>query len=221
MKNQSLCGLKNFGSSCWLNSSIQCFLSSEICSSYFINNDIKKYLNGDTIISIQLIKLLIGMAEENCIISPLSLFKSIIISANKNGYIFNFAQQNDAQEFLLFFIDSLHEEVKHRVNITVSGKILNNSDKVAYDAMNYGKIILKIVIPKVIDIFYGQLVTHTNVIDKDINSYSYSPIYAYSVFLILIMKKRIYLNHLIYSVSHRYWMVIINGNMRRIINYIV
>ena len=46
-------------------------------------------------------RLINGVYEENCIITPLSFFKSVIISANKNNYMFNFNRQNDVQEFLM------------------------------------------------------------------------------------------------------------------------
>lgn len=181
MSNNGLCGLKNFGNSCWLNASLQCIIASEHVSNFFLSDYIKKYLDKNDILSIQYIKLLMGIQNENCIISPLSLFKAIIISANKNGYVFNFAHQNDAQEFLLFFIDTLHEEIKHKVNITVSGKIVNEIDKMAFDAMNYWKDYFKNNYSKIIDIFYGQLVTKTKVIDKDIQSFSYAPICIFSL----------------------------------------
>ena len=59
MSNNGLCGLKNFGNSCWLNSSIQCIIASKYVSNFFLGENIKKYLEKNDILSIQYIKLLI------------------------------------------------------------------------------------------------------------------------------------------------------------------
>ena len=130
MEHIGLCGFKNFGNTCWLNASIQCLLKTEPMIHYFLNRNF-----NNTILSKEWLRLIHGTIDDDCIITPLSFFKSIIISSNKNGYMFNFSRQNDVQEFLVFFIDSIHEELKHKVNITITGKIVNNLDKMAFEAM--------------------------------------------------------------------------------------
>ena len=148
MNNIGLCGFKNFGNTCWLNASIQCLLKSEPMIKYFLNLQ-----NQNTILSSEWKRLIEGTIDDDCIITPLSFFKAIIISANKNGYIFNFHRQNDVQEFLVFFIDSLHEELKHKVNISISGKIVNDLDKMAFDAMKQWKNYFKNQYSDIIEIF--------------------------------------------------------------------
>jgi ubiquitin carboxyl-terminal hydrolase 8 len=174
-----LCGLTNFGNTCWLNAAIQCLLKTIPLSNY-INNEYSNKINN-TLLASEWLKLLNGIKDENCIITPLSLFKSIIISSNKNGYMFNFNRQNDVQEFLLFFIDSLHEEVKKKVNITISGKIMNPLDKMAFDAMKEWKQYFKNNYSQIIEIFYGQLVSKIKVVDEEIYSYTYSPVCFFSL----------------------------------------
>ena len=175
MQHIGLCGFKNFGNTCWLNASIQCLLKTEPMITYFLSNDF------NSILSKEWLRLIHGTIEDDCIITPLSFFKSIIISANKNGYMFNFSRQNDVQEFLVFFIDSIHEELKHKVNITITGKIVNNHDKMAFEAMKQWKDYFKNQYSTIIEIFYGQLCSHIKVIDNDINSYNYSPICTFSL----------------------------------------
>ena len=181
MSETELCGLKNFNNTCWLNSSIQCFLKCDVLTNFFYSKKIRELFSKNTLLSLQWLRLVNSIKEENCIISPLSFLKAVIITANKNGYMFDFNRQNDTQEFILFFIDSLHEELKHKVNINITGKIITDLDKMAYDAMKYWKDYFKDNYSEIINIFYGQLVTHTKVIDEDINSYSYSPICVYSL----------------------------------------
>lgn len=181
-KHLGLCGIKNFGNTCWLNSSIQCLIKTNLMNEFFINLDKKRYLSNDTILSKEWIRLINGYYEENCIISPLSFFKSIIKSASTNGYIFDFFRQNDVHEFITFFIDSLHEELKHKVSITISGNIKNELDKMAFNAMKDWKIYFKNNYSKIIDIFYGQLVSQIKVINNEqIKSYSYNPINIFSL----------------------------------------
>lgn len=174
--NLGLCGFKNFGNTCWLNSSIQCLLKT-IPMTKTIYKDIK----NDSLLTKEWVRLVNGVYEENCIITPLSFLKAIIVTSNKHGYMFNFNRQNDVQEFLVFFIDTMHEELKRKVNITISGKIVNDLDKMAYDAMKEWKNYFKNNYSSIIEIFYGQLVSHIKVIDKDINSYTYSPICSFSL----------------------------------------
>ena len=179
MNNQKgLCGIINFGNTCWLNTSIQCLLKSEL----LINNSSDKYINNNTILCNEWNKLVKGIYEDNCIISPKSFFKTIIKSSNDNGYIFNFFNQNDIHEFLNFFIDSMHEEIKHKVDITITGKIKNNLDKMAYEAMKQWKSHFKNNYSSIINLFYGQLVSHIYAVkDNSIHSYNYSPICIFSI----------------------------------------
>ena len=174
--NLGLCGFKNFGNTCWLNSSIQCLLKS-----IPMKQNIYKDINHNSLLTKEWVRLVNGVYEENCIITPLSFFKSIIVSSKKHGYMFNFNRQNDVQEFLVFFIDTMHEELKRKVNITISGKIVNDLDKMAYEAMKEWKNYFKNNYSSIIDIFYGQLVSHIKVIDEDIHSYTYSPICTFSL----------------------------------------
>ena len=177
-----LCGLQNYGNTCWLNSSIQCLIKTKLMNHFFCNLNKNKYLNNDTILSIEWVRLTKGINEDSCIISPLSFLKSIIKSAEKNKYIFDFSRQNDVHEFITFFIDSLHEELKRKVTINITGEIKNNLDKMAFEAMKYWKKYFKNNYSEIIDMFYGQLVSQIMVIENvNIKSYSYNPINIFSL----------------------------------------
>jgi ubiquitin C-terminal hydrolase len=162
--NLGLCGFKNFGNTCWLNSSIQCLLKT-----IPMRQNIYKDINHNSLLTKEWVRLVNGVYEENCIITPLSFLKGIIVTSNKHGYMFNFNRQNDVQEFLVFFIDTMHEELKRKVNITITGKIINDLDKMAYDAMKEWKNYFKNNYSSIIELFYGQLVSHIKAIDEDIN----------------------------------------------------
>ena len=122
-------------------------------------------------------KVLEGIEGENCIISPVSFIKSLALHLDKHGYHLGILSQQDIHEFIVIFIDLLHEETKHPVNMTVSGKIVNQIDRMAYNVMKDWQKYFENNYSKFIDIFYGQLVSKIKVINckKNIVSYSYSP----------------------------------------------
>ena len=77
------------------------------------------------------------------------------------------------QEFLVFFIDNLHEALSKEVNITILGEVINDLDKKALEAMKQWKEYFKESYSKIIEIFYGQIISTTQSIDKKYISHSY------------------------------------------------
>ena len=176
--NKGLCGLKNLGNSCFMNTAIQCLSHTTELTTYFIDKDFVNDLNNNdthNILAKEYYRLISGIYEENCKISPISFYKCAMITANKNNINFGYYNQNDVQEFLVFFIDSLHESLCKHVDINISGTIKNDLDKIAYESMTKWKDYFKNCYSKIIELFYGQMVTFIDV-DNTIKSRSYNPI---------------------------------------------
>lgn len=171
------CGLKNYGNTCWLNTGLQCFFK---CSK--MNNYIKKN-SFNSIFLNEYKKVLEGIQDENCVISPVSFIKSLGTHLEKHNYNLHILSQQDIHEFIVIFIDLFHEETKHPVNMTVSGKIVNKLDRMAYNVMKDWQKYFENNYSKFIDIFYGQLVSKIKVINsnKNIVSYSYNPLSVFSL----------------------------------------
>ena len=114
-----LTGIKNLGNTCFMNSILQCLISTENLVNYFLNSDYKKDLNrsnhlgfrGEIADEFSIIVQAIWSGRYR-IISP-RRFKAIIGEFNQQ-FISN--EQQDAQELLLFLLDGLHEDL-NRVNI--------------------------------------------------------------------------------------------------------
>jgi ubiquitin C-terminal hydrolase len=63
--------------------------------------------------------------------------------------------QNDLPEFLLFFIDSLHNALSREVDMTIRGNIHNKTDKVAKQCYEMMKNMYTREYSELINIFYG------------------------------------------------------------------
>jgi len=173
-----LSGLVNLGNTCYMNSAIQCLSHTKELTNYFLSkefvNDFNKNKKTNRLAK-EWYKLLNGLHEEHCVVSPKSFHKAVVEVSNECGIEFGFTNQNDVQEFLVFFIDGLHEALCKEVVITISGNVINPIDKMALDAMTKWKQFFKNNYSKVIEMFYGQMVSRIFV-ENEVRSSTYSPL---------------------------------------------
>ena len=117
-----LSGIVNNGNSCYLNSFVQC-LSNTIDFTKFILLNKSEYFDTldlqkpECVLVKEWYRLLDGLWEDNCIVSPNS-FKKICLQlvARKMG-IFSLEQQSDSSEFMVLMIDCLHKGLARKVEI--------------------------------------------------------------------------------------------------------
>jgi len=72
------------------------------------------------------------MWRENCIVSPGKFIKTVQkVASVKKMELFTGYSQNDLPEFLLFVIDCFHTSISREINMSISGTVENDTDKVA------------------------------------------------------------------------------------------
>jgi ubiquitin carboxyl-terminal hydrolase 8 len=177
---KGLCGLINLGNTCFMNSIIQCLSSNHEFCKLFITNDFKEYLNtnnSDYMLIEQWVMLIRKIYNRNSTIKPQDFYNTfLMISNDKNIYIFNNFNQNDSQEFLQFFIETIHNGLSRNVIMNITGEAENDLDRMAIKAFESWKKYFKNDFSIIIEMFYGQFISNIKCNDDDIfSSNTYEP----------------------------------------------
>lgn len=178
--NKGLTGIVNLGNTCYMNSAIQCLSNTISLTDFFLTKTFLKNIKMDhkyTCLVNEYYRLLDGIWSENCTVSPNSFNETVKKLAIDYGLNLNFTyfSQNDVQEFLVFIIDNMHEALSSKVNIKINGTPKTELDKIAVEAINTWKLHFKNNYSKIIDLFYGQLISTIETTDK-VLSRTYDPI---------------------------------------------
>lgn len=156
---QGLVGLRNLGNTCFMNSILQCLSNTQSLRDYCLHNSHRRDLNNNsrtnTALMEEFAKLIQTMwtSSSSEAVSP-SEFKTQIqrFAPRFVGY-----NQQDAQEFLRFLLDGLHNEV-NRVTVRPRGNMedfdhLSDEEKGKKMWAKY----LEREDSKIVDLFVGQL----------------------------------------------------------------
>lgn len=156
---QGLVGLKNLGNTCFMNSILQCLSNTQSLRDYCLHNSHRRDLNNNsrtnTALMEEFAKLIQTMwtSSSSEAVSP-SEFKTQIQRYAPRFVGYN---QQDAQEFLRFLLDGLHNEV-NRVTVRPRGTVedfdhLPDEEKGKKMWSKY----LEREDSKIVDLFVGQL----------------------------------------------------------------
>ncbi|XP_054649863.1 ubiquitin carboxyl-terminal hydrolase 2a isoform X1 [Dunckerocampus dactyliophorus] len=156
---QGLVGLKNLGNTCFMNSILQCLSNTHNLRDYCLHNSHRRDLNNNsrtnTALMEEFAKLIQTMwsSTSSEAVSP-SEFKTQIQRYAPRFVGYN---QQDAQEFLRFLLDGLHNEV-NRVTVRPRGTVedfdhLSDEEKGRRMWSKY----LEREDSKIVDLFVGQL----------------------------------------------------------------
>ena len=178
---RGLCGLNNLGNTCFMNSIIQCLNHIPQLAKFFLENKYKRTTcsRSDCLpIVIEWNKVIRGLWNANSVVKPTGFQQAVQALAFKKGVIdFTGFGQNDSQEFLQFFLESMHSALAKKVEMNVRGVPKNKVDEMAIEALKSYKAFFQADYSFVIDMFYGQL--HSKLLTiknkKSTISYSYDP----------------------------------------------
>ena len=177
---KGLCGLKNYGNTCYINSITQCLNNNRSFINYFLTNAYKEDYNDTTDMDLveKYINIIKSLYKENAVADPHDYLLEIKRIASHDpcykeliGY-----GQADSQEFLQFLLEKLHEQLKYKVNMVQTGEIKNDVDRLAMDAFKVLNTHFKNGYSKIIEEFYGlEYSKISSSTDKKYISETFSP----------------------------------------------
>jgi ubiquitin C-terminal hydrolase len=168
-KGKGLTGLGNVGNSCYLNACMQIMSHTYELNDFLNSGSYKKRINkvSDSVLLIEWNKLREMMWDSNCTIAPWGFVKSVQkVARLKDRELFTGNAQNDIQEYLLFIIDSFHNAMRREVNMEITGKVVNSTDKLATTCYKMMKDMYKKDYSEILNIFYGIHVSEITSLEK-------------------------------------------------------
>jgi len=168
-------GLNNLGNTCYINTCIQCIYNIESFRKFFILNFHKSFSNVRTDNNLidplgNLFKRIQHSSMNNVqYISPDELISSIEIIAKQMKKPFSRKNQEDLNEFLLFFFDLLHQNLGVEVDMIIEENKNEPVDQLLKKSYVEWKAHYEKHYSYIIQSFYGQFHTHcyNNTYDQD------------------------------------------------------
>ncbi|XP_071440759.1 ubiquitin carboxyl-terminal hydrolase 2-like isoform X2 [Hetaerina americana] len=168
VENGGLVGLRNLGNTCFMNSVLQCLSNTRPLLEYILGDNYSSDINttnssmkGALIKAFStVIQELWGYPEGSSSLSPAVNTTALKAQLQRFAPRFTGYSQQDAQEFLRYLLEGLHEDVNRVVTKPSSRPILPDVDPSLSDnqkAMEAWKRYLRMDNSKIVDIFVGQL----------------------------------------------------------------
>lgn len=164
-KDNGLKGLRNLGNTCFLNTALQCFSNTLPLTRYIKSGEYKKKLREDRIhkdLTIDWENMLDLIWEDekkdDYFIGPRGFVTEVQKIARQIGAdeFMQMGDHKDVQEFITFFINTMHESLAEKIPMTINGQPKNKLDKMALQAMKQWKGFFQNDYSVLVDLFYGQ-----------------------------------------------------------------
>jgi ubiquitin C-terminal hydrolase len=156
-------GFINHGATCYLNSALQCLSHIDILSDNNFKNQVIKYKKGNTPLVDEWLNIQNQMwtGENNDSIDSSKLIEIFTKKCQDENIYFESFQQNDASEFLNYFLDFIHNEISRKININIQGTVKNKLDKLYHNNLKIYEKHFKNSYSYIIEQFYSSLLSLT------------------------------------------------------------
>jgi ubiquitin carboxyl-terminal hydrolase 8 len=166
-------GLENLGNTCFLNSCLQVVNHMYELNEFLDSSKYEKILKTKTIpdknILIEWNDLRSVMWSGNGVVTPRRFVHNVQQIANeKDREIFTGFAQNDMPEFLLFFIECIHNSISRGVNMRITGNAENKLDELAVKCYEMLKVTYAKEYSEIMDFFYGIYVSEIIAADSNL-----------------------------------------------------
>ena len=139
-------GLQNLGNTCYMNSVIQCLRNNLDLANYFLSKEFKNTIlqKKQSLLTIAWYNLNVKLwnqnsSKKNDTVKPIDFFNVFQkVSNSLDRTVFLGFNQNDAEEFMLFLLDSIHESLSYKdLEFKLNGTCKNKFDQVQKEFYNY------------------------------------------------------------------------------------
>jgi ubiquitin carboxyl-terminal hydrolase 8 len=186
-RDRGLTGLGNLGNTCFINSCLQVLSHTYELNELLNVGTYKTRLNNkyESALLVEWDQLRTLMWSQNCVISPGKFLGTLQrVASLKGNDLFSGYQQNDLSEFFLFVVDCFHESLKREVEITITGKPENDTDRIAVICFETIKRMYAKEYSEIWSLFYGVHVSQIlSVANNDSSPLSQTPEPFYMVHL--------------------------------------